>query len=59
MSDALACLLNLYQMRRKSAGRIESVKWAMRLLWNSRKASLRNARIERRAEVERAARQRL
>lgn len=59
MSNALACLINLYQMRRKSAGRIESIRWAFSLLWSNHKTSHRRARFERRAEVERAGRQRL
>ena len=59
MNNALTCLINLYSMRRKSAGRIESLKWALRLLWRNHKASRRRSHVERRAEVERAARQRL
>ena len=59
MNNALAGLVNLYSMRRTSAGRIESLKWALRLLWNNHQTSRRRSQVERRAEVERAARQRL
>ena len=59
MHNALLSFCNLYSMRRKSAGRIESLKWALRLLWSNNQTSRRRSHVERRAEVERAARQRL
>ena len=59
MNNALLSFINLYSMRRTSAGRIESLKWALRLLWRNNQTSRRRSHVERRAEVERAARQRL
>ncbi|QIL71640.1 hypothetical protein G7048_15530 [Diaphorobacter sp. HDW4B] len=59
MNNALLSLINLYAMRRMSAGRVESAKWALRLLWNNSKVRRRRSHVERRAEIERAARQRL
>lgn len=57
--SALISLVNLYLMRRKSASPMESIRWAFGLLWRNHKTSTRRSHIERRAEVERTARQRL
>jgi hypothetical protein len=59
MSQA-ACLFRLVAMRRRAGGSLlQSVAWAAGLLWRNYLASKRRQPLERRAEVERAARQRL
>ncbi|QIL68901.1 hypothetical protein G7048_03895 [Diaphorobacter sp. HDW4B] len=57
--NTVRSFLNLIGMRRHSAGGIKSLKWALRLLWRNNQTSRRRSHVERRAEVERAARQRL
>lgn len=52
--------INLAAMRRRAGGSLpQSVAWAAGLLWRSYRTSQRRRPLERRAEVERAARQRL
>lgn len=59
MSQA-ACLFRLVAMRRRAGGTLpQSIAWALGLLWRNQLASKRRQTLERRAEVERAARQRL
>ncbi|WP_159917847.1 hypothetical protein [Pantoea sp. 18069] len=58
--NQLACLFRLAAMRRRAgAGIRQSLSWAVDLLWRDHQAGKRRQHIERRAEVERAARQRL
>lgn len=55
-----ACLFRLVAMRRRAGGSLsQSMAWALGLLWRNHLASKRRQPAERRAEVERAARQRL
>lgn len=57
--NIIKAFANLVAMRRKSASPMESIRWAAGLLWRNHQTSTRRSHIERRAEVERAARQRL
>lgn len=55
-----ACLFRLAAMRRRAgAGILQSLAWAAALLLRNHQAGKQRQHIERRAEVERAARQRL
>ncbi len=58
--NQLTCLFRLAAMRRRAGGSLpQSVAWAAGLLWRNHLANQRRWPLERRAEVERAARQRL
>ncbi|XJC74486.1 hypothetical protein ACHFCA_29170 [Delftia tsuruhatensis] len=60
MTSKLACLFRLVAMRRRAGATLpQAVNWALGLLWRNHLASKRRQPAERRAEVERAARQRL
>ncbi|MFE1574104.1 hypothetical protein ACFIQG_20190 [Comamonas odontotermitis] len=59
MAKQLSFFFCLYRMRRHSAGPIEAAKWAFELCHRNRQTNKRRARLDRREEVERAARQRL
>lgn len=58
--QSIRCLWRLMVMRRTTgAGPIAALRWAAGLLWRNHLASQRRKQLDRRAEVERAARQRL
>ena len=58
--NQVTCLLRLAAMRRRAgAGVLQSIAWAAGLLLRNRQTGTRRQHLERRAEVERAARQRL
>lgn len=58
--NQIACLFRLAAMRRRAgAGVLPSAAWAAGLLWRNYRTSQRRQHIERRAQVEQAARQRL
>lgn len=58
--NQIACFIRLTAMRRRTgASLLPSVTWAAGLLWRNYRTSQRRQHIERRAQVERAARQRL
>ncbi|SDZ16581.1 hypothetical protein [Delftia lacustris] len=58
--QSIRCLWRLMVMRRSTgAGPIAALRWAAGLLWRNHLTSQRRKHLDRRAEVERAARQRL
>lgn len=58
--STITSFINLAAMRRRAGGGLaQSMAWAFGLLWRSHQASRRRHHLERRAEVERAARQQL
>ena len=59
MAKQISFFLCLYRMRRHSARPIEAAKWAFDLCRRNHQTNKRRARLDRREEVERAARQRL
>lgn len=58
--NQLTCFIRLTAMRRRTGARVlPSAAWAAGLLWRNYRTSQRRQHIERRAQVEQAARQRL
>jgi hypothetical protein len=56
----LSTLFRLTAMRRRSGANLPtSLRWAASLLWRDHQITRRRRHLERRAEIERAARQRL
>lgn len=55
-----ACFFRLVAMRRRAGAKwSRAIAWAASLLWRNHQASTRRQHLDRRAEVEHAARQRL